>query len=48
MFNPPHPGRILMDTVRREDGRISVTEFAGCANNGAPGRDRKVGNSRTN
>jgi len=29
MFNPPHPGLILKDTVLREDGGISVTEFAG-------------------
>jgi addiction module HigA family antidote len=28
MFNPPHPGRILKDTVLREDGGLSVTEFA--------------------
>ncbi len=28
MFNPPHPGRILKNTVCREDGGISVTEFA--------------------
>jgi len=28
MFNPPHPGLILKDTVLREDGGISVTEFA--------------------
>jgi antitoxin HigA-1 len=28
MFNPPHPGRILKDTVLREDGGISVKEFA--------------------
>lgn len=27
MFNPPHPGEILRDTVLA-DGRISVTEFA--------------------
>lgn len=27
MFNPPHPGRILKDTVLREGG-MSVTEFA--------------------
>lgn len=27
MFNPPHPGEILQDTVLA-DGRISVTEFA--------------------
>jgi hypothetical protein len=25
MHNPPHPGRILMDTVCRDDGGISVT-----------------------
>ena len=29
MFNPPHPGRVLKNTVCREDGGISVTEFAG-------------------
>jgi len=28
MFNPPHPGRVLKNTVCREDGGISVTEFA--------------------
>lgn len=28
MFNPPHPGLILKDTVLREDGGISVTELA--------------------
>jgi antitoxin HigA-1 len=28
MFNPPHPGQILRDTVLREDGGISVKEFA--------------------
>jgi antitoxin HigA-1 len=28
MFNPPHPGRVLRNTVLREDGGISVTEFA--------------------
>lgn len=28
MFNPPHPGMILRDTVLREDGGISVKEFA--------------------
>ena len=27
MFNPPHPGELLQDTVLA-DGRISVTEFA--------------------
>ncbi len=27
MFNPPHPGELLQDTVLAE-GRISVTEFA--------------------
>jgi antitoxin HigA-1 len=27
MYNPPHPGEILSDTVIA-DGRISVTEFA--------------------
>jgi addiction module HigA family antidote len=28
MFNPPHPGLILKDTVLRNDGGISVKEFA--------------------
>ncbi len=28
MFNPLHPGLILRDTVLREDGGISVKEFA--------------------
>jgi addiction module HigA family antidote len=28
MFNPAHPGAVLMDTVLRKDGGISVTEFA--------------------
>jgi antitoxin HigA-1 len=28
MFNPPHPGRVLKNTVCREDGGISVTDFA--------------------
>ena len=28
MFNPAHPGRVLKNTVCREDGGISVTEFA--------------------
>lgn len=28
MHNPPHPGLILKDTVLREDGGMSVTEFA--------------------
>jgi antitoxin HigA-1 len=28
MFNPPHPGLILKDTVLREDGGISVKDFA--------------------
>jgi addiction module HigA family antidote len=28
MFNPPHPGRVLKNTVLREDGGISLTEFA--------------------
>jgi addiction module HigA family antidote len=27
--NPPHPGKILADTVLRSDGGISVTAFAG-------------------
>jgi addiction module HigA family antidote len=28
MFNPPHPGEILADTVLREGGGITVTAFA--------------------
>jgi addiction module HigA family antidote len=28
MFNPVHPGRVLKNSVLREDGGISVTEFA--------------------
>ena len=28
MHNPPHPGEILADTVLREDGGLSVSEFA--------------------
>jgi len=28
MHNPPHPGRVLKNSVLREDGGISVTEFA--------------------
>jgi|HubBroStandDraft_3_1064219.scaffolds.fasta_scaffold889905_1 addiction module HigA family antidote len=28
MFNPAHPGRVLKNTVCREGGGISVTEFA--------------------
>lgn len=28
IFNPAHPGAVLMDTVLRKDGGISVTEFA--------------------
>lgn len=28
MHNPPHPGEILKDTVLRQDGGLSVTEFA--------------------
>ncbi len=28
MHNPPHPGRVLKNTVCREDGGLSVTEFA--------------------
>jgi antitoxin HigA-1 len=28
MHNPPHPGAILLDTVLRPDGGLSVTEFA--------------------
>jgi len=30
MHNPPHPGEILADTVLREDGGLTVTEFAKC------------------
>jgi addiction module HigA family antidote len=28
MYNPPHPGEILADTVLRPDGGLTVTEFA--------------------
>jgi antitoxin HigA-1 len=28
MFNPPHPGAILADTILREDGGITVTALA--------------------
>jgi antitoxin HigA-1 len=28
MFNPSHPGRVLKNRVCREDGGISVTDFA--------------------
>jgi addiction module HigA family antidote len=28
MSNPPHPGEVLADTVLRQDGGITVTEFA--------------------
>ncbi|EQD48208.1 Addiction module antidote protein, HigA, partial [mine drainage metagenome] len=28
MYNPPHPGAVLADTVLRKDGGITVTEFA--------------------
>ncbi|MGH8302186.1 MAG: HigA family addiction module antitoxin [Steroidobacteraceae bacterium] len=28
MHNPPHPGEILADTVLREDGGLTVTDFA--------------------
>ena len=28
MHNPPHPGAVLLDTVLRADGGLSVTEFA--------------------
>ena len=28
MYNPPHPGAVLVDTVLRKDGGITVTEFA--------------------
>jgi len=30
MHNPPHPGEVLQDTVVREDGGLTVTEFARC------------------
>jgi addiction module HigA family antidote len=28
MFNPPHPGEVLQETVLDEDSGLSVTEFA--------------------
>ena len=28
MYNPPHPGEVLADTVLREKGGLTVTEFA--------------------
>jgi addiction module HigA family antidote len=28
MFNPPHPGEVLQETVLNEDSGLSVTEFA--------------------
>jgi addiction module HigA family antidote len=28
MHNPPHPGEVLVDTVLREDGGLTVTKFA--------------------
>lgn len=28
MHNPAHPGEVLADTVLREDGGLTVTEFA--------------------
>ena len=28
MYNPAHPGAILMDTVLRDEGGISITAFA--------------------
>jgi addiction module HigA family antidote len=28
MHNPPHPGAVLLDTVLRADGGMTVTEFA--------------------
>jgi addiction module HigA family antidote len=28
MYNPPHPGEVLADTVLRQDRGITVTEFA--------------------
>lgn len=28
MHDPPHPGEVLQDTVLRQDGGITVTEFA--------------------
>lgn len=28
MHNPPHPGAVLQDTILRDDGGLTVTEFA--------------------
>ncbi len=28
MHNPPHPGEVLADTVVREDGGLTVSDFA--------------------
>lgn len=28
MYNPPHPGAVLADTVLRKDGGLTVSEFA--------------------
>ncbi len=28
MRNPPHPGEVLADTVLREDGGLTVSDFA--------------------
>jgi antitoxin HigA-1 len=28
MHNPPHPGEVLADTVLREDGGLTVSDFA--------------------
>jgi antitoxin HigA-1 len=28
MFNPPHPGEVLQETVLNEDSGLSITEFA--------------------
>jgi len=28
MYNPAHPGEVLLDTVLRPDGGLTVTEFA--------------------
>jgi addiction module HigA family antidote len=28
MYNPPHPGEVLKDTVLRKDSGITVTQFA--------------------
>lgn len=30
MYNPPHPGELLKDTILRPEGGITVTEFARC------------------